>query len=328
MKSCIEPIDRFSASIILILSNMRLFTLTAILCSCAYAQNRTTITLTEPQITSLPAQKIGADDLLSVSVYQSPELSRTVRVGADGQFELPLVKQRVKAEGLLPRELEKKLAEVLKAEEILVDPVVTVAVVEYRSRPISVAGAVKRPITFQATSGVTLMEAITRAEGLSPEAGNDILITTGKLTQRISVKALMDAADPTLNVRLSGGEEISVPEVGRVYVAGNVKHPGAFALKDSSGMTFLKLVALAEGLAPFPAKEAYIYRKEAQGSNKNELTIELKKIMERKAEDIPLQADDIVYIPDNKSKRLTIGALEKLVGFGSATASGVLIWGR
>jgi polysaccharide export outer membrane protein len=293
--------------------------------------------VSELPVQGLPAQKIGADDLLSISVYQSPELSRTVRVGPDGSFELPLVKQRIRAEGLLPRELEKKTAEVLKAEEILVDPVVSVAVLEYRSRPISVAGAVRRPVTFQASGGVTLMEALTRAEGLTPEAGNDILVTRAKktedggyqkFTQRIAVKALMDAADPTLNVALSGGEEISVPEVGRVYVAGNVKHPGAFPLKDSSGMTFLKLVALAEGLSPFPAKDAYIYRREAKSSSKQEITVELKKIMERKAADVALEPDDIVYIPDNKGKRMTVGALEKLVGFGSATASGVLIWGR
>jgi polysaccharide export outer membrane protein len=181
------------------------------------------------------------------------------------------------------------------------------------------------------------MEALTRAEGLSPEAGNELLVTVPKraadgtvtsLVRRISVKALMDASDPELNLRLYGGEEISIPEVGRVYVAGNVHKPGTFALKDSSGMTLMKLLAMAEGLTQFSSRDAYIYRREGKSNGKNEITVPLQKIMDRKSPDVTLQADDIVYVPDNKGRRLTVTALEKIVGFGSTTASGVLVWGH
>jgi polysaccharide export outer membrane protein len=276
---------------------------------------------------NLPAQKIGPNDLIAVSVYDAPELTRTVRVGADGFIRLAMLKGGVRAESLLPAELE----------NILVDPVVTVTIVEYHSRPINVVGAVKRPLTFQAAGTATLLDAITRAEGLSADAGPEILVSrtqpgeTGAnatVIQHISVKGLIDEADPELNVRLFGGEEIRVPEVGKVFVVGNVRRSGAFPVHDPAGTSVLKLLALAEGLLPFTAKQAFVYRKEPGSNTKNEIPIEIAKIIERKSPDVTLQAQDILYIPDNKGRRMTVTTLERLLGFGSATASGLIIWRR
>jgi polysaccharide export outer membrane protein len=271
------------------------------------------------------------------SVYDAPEFTRTVRVGADGQIRLPMLKQRLRAEGLLPGELETAIAEALQAEQILVDPVVTVTVVEYHSRPISVAGAVKNPVTFQAIGAVSLLEALTRAGGLSQEAGPEILITRTQagpegtpvaLTRRIAVKALIDAADPEVNLKLYGGEEIRVPEAAKVFVVGNVKKPGAYPVLDTTETTVLKMLALAEGLAPYASKQAYILRRDDRTGGRHELPIELKKILERKAPDVPLIANDILYVPDNSGKRATVNVLDRIAGFGAATASGVLIWRR
>ena len=277
---------------------------------------------------NLPAQKIGADDLVAVSVYGSPELTRSVRVSAEGQIRLPMLTRALPAAGLVPREIESAIAEALRAEKILVDPVVTVTVAEYRSRPISVSGAVKRPLTFQAFGNVTLLDAIARAEGLASEAGPDILITRGAETQRISVKGLMGGAAPELNPRLTGGEEIRVPEAGRVYVVGSVKHPGAFTLRDASETSVLKVLALAEGLIPFASKEAYIFRHRDGTESKDEIPIAMSKIMARKSPDVTLAVDDILYVPDSKVRRLSVSALERIAGFGAATSSGLLIWSR
>src|SRR5438132_395272 len=128
----------------------------------------------EDNSANLPAQKIGANDLILVSVYNAPELSRSVRVGPDGYIRLPMMKQRLKVDGLMPVEVETAIAAALKHEQILVDPYVTVNMGEYHSRPISVMGAVKNPVTFQADGSVTLLEALARAYGLSPDAGSEI----------------------------------------------------------------------------------------------------------------------------------------------------------
>lgn len=290
----------------------------------------------ETAANNLPAQKIGADDLVSVAVYDSPEFSRMVRVGSDGMLRMPMMKDKVKAEGLMPAELEVALAAELRKEQLLVDPFVTVTMVEYHSRPISVMGAVKHPITFQAIGQVTLLDALTRAEGLNSDAAGEILVThpgpegdkKNVLVQRIPVRGLIDQADPELNVKLSGGEEIRVPEVGKVFVNGNVKKPGAFAVEDASDMTVMKALALAEGTLPFTAKVAYIYRPDDRAAGRHEIPIELGKILSRKAPDVTMQPRDILYVPDNSGRRMTATTIEKILGFGTSTASGVLIYRR
>ena len=284
---------------------------------------------------NLPAQKIGPRDLIMVQVYGSPELSRSVRVGADGMLRLPMLKQRIKGEGMMPNDLEVMVAQALEEEGLIVDPMVTITVAEYSSRPISVAGAVKEPLTFQASAPVTLLEAITRAGGLTPVAGSEILVSktqTGpggqptSLMQRVSVKALIEGTDPEANLRLSGGEEVRVPEAGKVFVVGNVKRPGAFPVEDCAETSVLRMLARAEGLAPFAGKLAYIYRREASGS-KNEIPIEINKIMLRKAPDAPLLANDVLYIPDNRNGLLGLAILEKLLLFGGTAGATALVYG-
>jgi polysaccharide biosynthesis/export protein len=290
----------------------------------------------EPSLAgNLPAQKIGPNDLLSISVYGAPELTRTARVSAEGFLRLPMLKQKIEAKGLMPSDLEERIASALGAEEILVDPVVTVTIAEYHSRPISVAGAVKVPLTFQAVGPTTLLEALTRAQGLSSEAGTEILVTTPPrtdrgtpLVQRIQVKGLIDLADPALNLRLEGGEEVRVPQIGRVFVLGNVKHPGSFKIEDGFGMTFLKALAMAEGLMPYANKQAFIYRHgdAATPEKQQEVAIDLRKILDRKLPDVALKENDILYIPDNRSARLTMTTIDRAIGFASSTASGILIY--
>ncbi|MDP9113014.1 MAG: polysaccharide biosynthesis/export family protein [Acidobacteriota bacterium] len=281
----------------------------------------------EPAGVNLPAQPIGASDLLAISVYGAPELTRTVRVGDDGLIRLPMLRQKIDVGGRMPAQVEAQLAEALIEEDILVDPAVSVAIAEYHSRPISVAGAVKAPLTFQAVGKITLLEALTRAQGLSEDAGAEILLTRrGAVVERIPVKKLIDAADPEWNVTLTGGEEVRVPLAGRVFVAGNVKHPGAFRVDGGGETTVLKAVALAEGLAPFSTKSAYIFRAGNEGGH-SEIEVELSKIMDRKAPDVALAANDILYIPDNRSRRTTMNAIEKAIGFATGTASGALILG-
>ncbi len=283
---------------------------------------------------NLPIQRIGANDLVAISVYDAPELTRTVRVDAEGFLRLPMLRHRIKAEGLMPVELEESIVQALESAALFVDPVVTVTVAEYNSRPISVMGAVKRPLTFQAAGPVTLLDALARAEGLAPDAGTEILLSppaadreSGGLVRRIPVKELIDAADPALNVRLTGGEEIRVPVAAKIFVVGNVKKPGAFPLQDNNESSILKAVALAEGLLPYAAKQAYIYRREAGHGTNNEIPIELRKIMDRKSPDIPVMANDVLYIPDAKGTRAGLAALEKIFLFGTGATSALIYAG-
>jgi len=274
---------------------------------------------------NLPALQLHAGDLVAVSVYDAPELTRTIRVEPDGNIRLPLLTDGVKADGLMPRELEAALTAALKSAEILVDPVVKITVVEYHSRPISVMGAVRKPVTFQADGVVTLLDALARAEGLTDDAGAEILVTQNDAVRRIAVKQLLNLADASVNLRLTGNEEVRVPVAGKIFVLGNIRKPGAFAVRDPGDSTVLKMIALSEGLMPFSQKIAYIVRRQ-EGEKPQEIPIELARIMERKSPDVSLEIGDILYVPDNKSRRSTMSIVDRVAGFGASTASGVLIW--
>ena len=284
---------------------------------------------------NLPGQRIGPNDLIAISVYDAPEFTRTVRVAADGTLRLPMVTARLKVAGLQPPELESLVAETLVQEGLFIKPVVMVTVAEYASRPIAVVGAVKRPLTFQAVGRVTLLDALARAEGLASEAGPEVLVSLpdrteeGKrLLRRIAVRDLLEQSRPDLNLELSGGEEIRVPEAKRIFVAGNVKKPGAFPVRDGAEMTVLKALALSEGLSPYPQKLAFIYREDDRTGGRKEIAVELSKIVARKAPDLSLEPGDTLYIPEDRGKRNAMSIVEKAAAFGGATASGVLIWRR
>jgi polysaccharide biosynthesis/export protein len=305
------------------------------LVSVAFAQTAGPVHGVDDVVTNsnLPAQPIGPDDLVAVTVYDSPELSRTIRVSADGTLRMPMLKQKIQAKGKMPADIEVSIAEELKAEGILVDPVVSVSVSEYRSRPISIAGEVRSPVTFQALPGMTLLDAITRAGGLSEEAGPDIIVTRStkdpdgqmrEVNQRIPAKGLLDASDPSLNIALYGGEQIRVPPAGRIYVVGNVKMPGAVKVHETNDATVLKAIAMSQGLMPYSQKLAFIYRKEAGRAGEDGIPVQLADIMNRKAPDVPLQANDILYIPENGALRITMTVLEKSAGVAAVIGAAAI----
>jgi polysaccharide export outer membrane protein len=317
---------------------MYLLLLILLFTGAAIAQD-TNHPVTTPELgPNLPAQPIGANDLLSIYVYDAPEFCRTARVSFDGFIRLPMLKQRIKVSNQYPEEVEGAIAKALQEEDILVEPFVTVTIAEYHSRPINVSGAVKMPLVFQAEGPTTLLEAIARAQGLREDAGTEVVVSSptgtpdndqpAALIRRISIHDLIDKADPSVNLTLTGGEEVRIPEMSKVYVVGNVKKPGAFPLQGGgSDTTILEMIALAEGLDSYSSKMAYICRKEDTGA-KREIPVELSKIMERKSPDVPLMANDILYIPDNRGKRISIKTLQSIVEFGTTAGATALIYGR
>ncbi len=138
------------------------------------------------------------------------------------------------------------------------------------------------------------------------------------------MRALIDAADPAVNLTLQGGEEIRVPEAGKVFVVGNVKMPGAFTVHDALDTTVLKVIALTQGLAPYASNEAYIYRREEGSDSQKEIPVDLGKIMQRKSPDVPLLANDILYVPDRSGKRIAMSVLEKVFSVGAGLSAALL----
>jgi polysaccharide biosynthesis/export protein len=288
-------------------------------------------------LTNLPWLAVGPCDLLGVTVMDCPELSRAFRVAEDGSITLPLLQNKLHVAGLKPPEIEQLIAAATKEQHLLVRPSVSVAIMDFRSRPINVVGAVNLPTQFQATSGMTLLDALSQAHGMTKDAGPDIVVTsfqTGPdgvrtpLTRHIPVHALLHDTDPSLNIPLVGGEEIRVPEADKVYVVGNVKVPSALPVHDDTETTVLKVLAQCQGLTSFSTKQAYVYRIKPGTKERQEITVPLRDIVKRSAPDVALLPNDVLYIPDATGKRITLTTLEKLAEIGGSTLSGMAVWGR
>jgi polysaccharide export outer membrane protein len=275
---------------------------------------------------NLPFQPIGVSDLVHLTVDDAPELSQSFRVDKQGNLNLPLLRAPIHAEGMMPDALRNQIAATLRAQHLLVNPVVDVSVVEYRSRDVTIAGAVKTPVTIQEIGNLRLLDALSQAGGLLPDAGPEIIVeqANGSI-QRLSVRQLFDGYHPELNLLIHAGAQIRVPQCERIYVVGNVKRPGAFPFQNLQDTTVLQLLALSGGLDSFSLKKAYIYRGEQGSTQKTEIEIPLRRILDRKAQDVKLAANDILYVPTNGKLKASVSVLNHVTGMGN-TAVSAAIW--
>ncbi len=285
-------------------------------------------------VENLSLEPLGPGDLIQVYVENYQAITRSYRVSSEGTIELPTLKQPIYVNGLRVEDVAKALSAALCSNKLLVEPVVSVTVIEYRSRPVNVVGAVRQPLTLQATGDLRLLDAISKANGLSPEAGPEIIVTRPEMagvsgyTRHISVKDLMESSNSWLNISLQGGEEIRVPIADKVYIAGNVKMPGAYPLDQAGGLTVIQALALCQGTLSFTQPIAVIYRPTRGTQKRAEINIPLRDIMKRQAPDVALLPDDILYVLDNSGKRTTATVLDRIASFGAATGSGLIIWGN
>jgi polysaccharide export outer membrane protein len=275
---------------------------------------------------NLPFQPIGISDLVRISVSDSPELSQSFRVDRQGKLNLPLLRAPLQAEGLMPDALRDEIASALRAQHMLVNPIVDVSVVEYRSRDVTIAGAVKTPTTIQELGNLRVLGALSLAGGLLPEAGPEIIVEQANgASQRLSVRELFDGLHPELNIPIVAGAQIRVPEGERVFVVGDVKRPGAFPFVNMQDTTVLQLLALSGGLDSFSRNKAYIYRAMPGTPQKQEIEVPLRRILNRKSADVRLAANDILYIPINGKLKASASVVNHVSGIGN-TAVSAAIW--
>lgn len=320
-------------------------------CLCTFSQDKPqTPQQTNQRITQLASVAsirsadgeipIGSGDLLHIDVFDVPELSRDVRVGETGLISLPLVPERIPVAGCTPYQVEGMLEKILETNGLVMRPDVSVMVKDQNSDPISVAGAVRHPVVYHEFRPTTLIEVLSAAEGIADDAGDKILITRSRSpatvcgqpdppsdpanTERmkIGISDLLDKGDPTFNVPVYGGDVITVPRAGIIYVAGAVAQPGGYTLNDP-GSTFntMKIIALAHGLiGSAKANKTVILRKDPNTGQTKEIKIRLKRIMDRKDPDVRLYAGDILYVPDSGTRRILGRAGEAAIGIGTGLA--------
>jgi polysaccharide export outer membrane protein len=236
------------------------------------------------------------------------------------------LKESLAVSGLTPPAISDLVAQELVKSQILVQPVVSVQVLEYRSHMVTVAGAVKHPGQVQVAGRMTLLDVLSAADGVSPEAGAVLILTTKHAEARVVIplKKLLESPTVENNPVLTGGEEVRIPEAAKVYVMGNVKKPGVFTLHDAPTTSVLRVMAECEGTLPFSRGVAYIYRQDESGA-RAEIPVQLSALLARKSPDVPLLGSDVLYVPDNKGKRLGVGVLDRIAQFGTNSATRVMV---
>jgi len=247
--------------------------------------------------------KIGAKDLLDISVFGLEELNKTVRVSEEGKISLPLLGD-VEVEGLTKPELEKKLSQLLE-EKYLQNPQLTVFIREYESKKVSVLGAVEEPGPYKLLGRQTLLQLISQAGGLTRDAGDLIIvirqIQDGTSTAlKISIDDLFLKGDAKLNIPLEANDIINIPvdKTVFVYVFGQVKRPGALDVKKSNIPTLLQAIAQAGGFSERASKKGVLIRRIDKEGKEHKVKVNVKDIIKGKKKDIQLLENDVVYVPE------------------------------
>ncbi|MGH9724262.1 MAG: SLBB domain-containing protein, partial [Candidatus Acidiferrales bacterium] len=210
---------------------------------------------------------------------------------------------------------------------------------------VSVVGAVNKPMVYQVIRPTSLLEILADAGGISDDAGSVVLITRparpgaektegsadatpsspDSQTITIRLQDLLDSGDPSYNIQVFGGDAVSVPRAGIIYVTGaGVAQPGGYVLQShGEQITTMKAVALAHGLTSYAkADDAVILRTNPLTGQKDQIPVHLKQIQNRKAEDIPMKSNDILYIPDSVGLKVLAKGAEAAVG----VSSGVIVY--
>lgn len=190
---------------------------------------------------------IGAQDVLMITILDEPALSGRYTVEADGEFTFPLI-GRVKAGGLSTRDFEAALKKRLMPDYFR-NPQVAVAVEQYRSQRVFVNGEVRSPGTVPLTGGMTLAEALARAGYTTASASGEVAIIRQRASDpiRVSIKEL-ETGDTRKNIELQDGDQVYVLRAENIYVFGEVKTPGSYAVQKDT--TVLQALALAGGATP------------------------------------------------------------------------------
>ena len=284
---------------------------------------------------------LGPEDLLSIQVMGAPEIAeKPVRIDLNGNIELTYL-GAIKVAGLTLSQTKALITERLKI--MIREPEVSVGIEEFRSQPVTVAGAVNAPGVHQIRGGKTLLEVLSMSGGIRQDAANSLNLTrrvemgripldsvrvdpSGRFsTARIDIHDLMEAKDPAVNILVQPNDVISVPRAEMVYVVGEVQKAGGYVLNDRERISLLKALSLAGGLNREAAPQnARILRAGPEGGDKAEIAVDLKKILQGERKDVDLAPEDILFIPGSASKKAAIRAIEAAIQVGT----GLAIWRR
>lgn len=317
-----------------VLNTLLLLFISAVLMSptCTVAQN-------VPSKTHEPAAqeyKIGPGDILTVTVADAPEFGGKLRVSDTGTIQVVGVNNLIQAEGLSAAELSSAIRNALIDSKQLRDPKVGVFVDEYHGSTVTVLGSVNKPAVYSLNHRTTVLEALSLAGGALANAGSTVTVVRGTASAEatgeplgsvkiIDLARLTKGEDLAQNVEVRNGDIINVAPAEVVYVVGAVIKPGGYVMSNpSAGVSVVQAVALAEGLSPLASgHKGLIVRQSTSRQGRQEIEVDLDRMMAGKEADVLLAPNDILFIPQSGAKK----TLKVMGDVAMAAINGLAIYG-
>jgi len=266
---------------------------------------------------------IGPGDTLEVSEYHTPEFHSVVRVSPAGTVTLPLVRE-VELNGMDEQAAARAIEAALVAKGMLLHPQVSVMVIAYAGQDVSVLGEVARPGVYPYTLHHRLLDLISAASGLGPNAGRLVNVFHRDDPKTPHPVVLDPSGTDTAadhNPELAPGDTVQVSRAGLVYVIGDVVRPGGFPVDPAQGLTVVQALSLAWGTSQNAANGKALLIREQKGG-RTMTTLNLKRMIHGQEPDQPVHDRDILFVPDSAAKEIWNKSVEAAI----QSAIGVTIY--
>ena len=265
---------------------------------------------------------IGIGDLLQVTMFGTQDFNADFRVSSSGDISLPPL-GLVHVAGLSTSEAERLIERQLVEGGFYREPRVSVFAKEYVTQGVSILGEVKNPGVYPLLADRHLLDLLSQAGGLTPNASKTVSIThAGQNTPSVVTLSPDPELAATSNPAVLTGDTIVVSTAGLVYVIGNVNKPGGYVMTDNQ-LTVLQALALAGGNSPMAALDRAQIVRQVKGA-REAVPVSVKKILDGRNQDIRLQAQDILFIPGSTGKNAATRSVEAIL----QAAVGVAIYRR
>jgi polysaccharide export outer membrane protein len=263
---------------------------------------------------------IGPGDLLHLKVLEASELEQSARVSDAGTVSL-ILGGKVQVAGLTPAEAAVAIGRALVEGHYVLTPHVSVTTEQTATQNVTILGQVRSPGSYPIATPRPILDVLALAGGLNDLAQRKVTIQRHSSKERVDY-VLSNSANAALdaNVPVYPGDTVLVPKADVVYVLGDVNRPGGIAIvTNDSKLSALQALSLAGGTPPNAVpSHSRLIRKQADGSHV-ELPLQLSAMQKGKEPDIPLQGDDIIYVPFSYARNMAVGA-GSLVGATSSAA--------
>src|SRR5580698_6960753 len=274
----------------------------------------------KPSASARESLLIGRGDLLHITVFREPDLEQRVRVKDSGEIDLDLA-GTLKVAGLTAADAAKAVAQLYTQGHFLNHPQVSVFLEEYATQSISVLGQVNKPGAFIVTTARSLLDVLAMAGGLTEIADRHITVQRADRSENTVVFLPNDAATSLrAGAIVYPGDTVLVPKAGIVYVLGDVARPGGYVMQNDSQLTVLQAIALAAGASKTASEKNVRLVRNIDGLS-HSVDLPLRDMERGRDPDVPLQANDILYVPFSLVKNISLGIADI-----TAAASSALIY--